>query len=59
MIEKQEVEKGQGRREQNVLKSVLVTKGNHLSESVRTTRELIRLYNEIVTVKARAEQVRE
>jgi hypothetical protein len=59
VIEKEEVEKGQGRREQNVLKSVLVTKGNHLSESVLTTRELIRLYNEIVTVKARAEQVRE
>ena len=41
MIEKEEVEKGQGRREQNVLKSVLVKKGNNLSESVLTTRDFI------------------
>lgn len=43
MIEKEKVEKGQGRREQNVLKSVLVKKGNNLSESVLTTLEWIRL----------------
>ena len=34
VIEKKEVDKGQERREQNVLKSVFVKKGNHMRARV-------------------------